>query len=217
MDTIIFIANKRIFINKRENDIKNILLKINEWIEIIILYNDLLKNNIFQEFDTNDKFFTNEMRLASLGTEYYNWNIIASSLHQKGEKYKYEKLAKISNTGLVEWYCNKLNFSKEKYNKICKDSKIILLGVFYHRLKIIIENIRNIFEFFNGKYIYNYFQIKSLNNLLQKTSKYNIYYLCSNIKYYYDNQNILLNKYLILEQTIELSQIVLFNNIKNFT
>jgi hypothetical protein len=214
MDTIAFIATKTILINKRTDTLKDILLKISEWIQIIIDYSELLDNDLlFSIFDLDTSLFTNEMRLASLGNEYYNWCIKAHDLHRKGERYKYEKLILISNTGIVEWYCKKFNITNENYNKIINNDNIRLLGAFYHRLKIIIENIRNIFEFFNGKYIYTYFKLDTLNNLLKKSKNKEIYDLCLKIKNYYDNQENLINKYINLEKAVELSQIAIFNSI----
>ena len=155
------IAKNKITINELTDELPNILKKLLEWIKLIFNYGTLLNNELlFEKLDTNDEFFTQEIRLASLGKEYKNWKILPSLLHESGESWSFEKLVLTSNSGLVDWYFDNLNIDKDKYYaKACENETIQLLGVVYHRLKIILENIYYIIDFlFESKhYYYQYY------------------------------------------------------------
>ncbi len=215
------IAITPIIINEKNNSLVEILNKILEWIELIIEYGELFEQKfVYKDVDiTNDSDFTLEMRLATLGREYKKWKILPGELHETGETWSLEKLVSASNTGIVEWYCRKLGLSTEDYIKISENLNIQMIGAFYHRMKIILENIEKIFRFFAGKKFYNLFDINIINKLLAKP-KFNIsnpteYELCIKIKEYEFKQEELTNKYLNIERATDLSQLTLFTIIKN--
>ena len=220
------IADSPITINELPNDVFNILTKISQWITLIINYGTLLNDEtLFLNFNLDNTCFTQEMRLASLGKEYKNWKILPFKLHDSGETWSYEQLVLTSNTGLVEWYCNKLDLTKEDFIKVCNNENVKILGAFYHRMKIILENINLIFDFLAGKKIYGFFdifcidKILSTQNLKIKNSK--IYELCIIVKEYQSEseseKSELITKYMELEKAIDLSQLALFNFIKDKT
>jgi hypothetical protein len=225
LSPIIIIGKTPILINMQFNDLEGILDKILQWIELILNYAKLLDSDeLFKDFNLDDTFFTQEMRLASLGKEYKNWKIIAKDLHDNGEMWLYDKLIITSNTGLIEWYCNKFNLTSDEYKIVCDDKNIQLLGAFYHRMKIIIENIYKIFIFFSGKNIYKFFNISCIKKLLLKPDlqikNSKVFIMCNKIKKYYETQEIQENltiKYLNLEKALELSQVAIFNYIRNKT
>lgn len=222
METIIeSIAKKSITINYKDNQLNNILEKIILWTEFIIDYGRLFEQKFAYkniELSNNDDF-TYEMRLASLGKEYKNWKILPGSLHDYGESWSFEKLILTSNTGIVEWYCNKFGFSHNTYLYICNDTDIQILGAFYHRMKIILENVCRVIDFFSNKKIYGMFDIDKVNKLLSKKDlkiKNNgIYILCEKIKEFELIREEICIKYLNLEKATDFSQIALFTLIKN--
>lgn len=217
---IILVAETPILINEINSSLEGILTKIIQWIELIINYGTILNDKeLFKSFNIDDTFFTQEMRLASLGLEYKNWNILPKILHESGEIWYFDKLIECSNTGLVEWYCNKFNLTKDEYIKVCKNKDIQILGVFYHRMKIIMENIYKIFDFFSGKNIYGLFNLSCIQKLMSRRDfqikNQKLYELCIKIKKYKDIQYSLTINYLNLEKALEYSQIALFNHIKD--
>lgn len=215
------IAKKSITINYKDNQLNNILEKIILWIEFIIDYGKLFEQKFaYGNIDlSNDCDFTYEMRLASLGNEYKNWKILPGSLHDYGESWSFEKLILTSNTGIVEWYCNKFGFSRKTYLCICNNTDIQILGAFYHRMKIILENVCKVIDFFSNKKIYGIFDIDKVNKLLSKKDleiKNNgIYILCKKIKEFELIKEEICMKYLNLEKATDLSQLALFTLIKN--
>jgi hypothetical protein len=215
------IATTPIIINEKNNELTQVLNKILEWIELIMEYGELCEQKfVYKDVDiTNDSDFTLEMRIASLGREYKKWKIFPGELHETGETWSLEKLVSASNTGIVEWYCRKLGLPIETYLKLSENLNVQILGAFYHRMKIISENIENIFKFFAGKKIYNLFDISILNKLLSKPnfkiSNPKAYELCIKIKEYEFKQEEITNKYLNIERAIDLSQLTLFTIIKN--
>jgi hypothetical protein len=221
-NSIILIANTPIIINELDNGLSSILTKIINWFELIQNYGALLDNDtLFVKFNLDDTYFTQEMRLASMGREYKNWKILPKIFHESGESWDYKKLVLTSNSGLVEWYCKKLNLTIDEYIQVCDNDTIKILGVFYHRMKIIIENINKIFDFLSGKKIYNLFDISCVEKLLSrqdfKIRNYEQYEMCIKIKEYQLLQEELTLKYLNLEKAIELSQMALFNYIRDKT
>jgi len=222
MESIIkTIALTPITINQKNNELTNVLEKIILWINFIIEYGTLFDQEFkYKNIKFNDNFdFTHEMRLASLGHEYKNWKVLPSSLHDFGESWPLEKLVLASNTGIVEWYCNKFGFSQNKYLSICNDTDIQILGAFYHRMKIIMESVCKIIDFFSGKQIYGLFDINKLNKLLSdknlQITNNKVYGLCTKIKEFELIKEEIITKYLNLEKTTDLSQLELFILIKN--
>lgn len=214
------IAKTQITINCILNDLNGVITKITQWIDLIIDYGTKIDNNIlFADFNLDDTYFTHEMRLASLGREYKNWEIIPSLFHESGESWSFDKLILTSNTGLVQWYCDKFNFTEDEYNIICIDEKIAILGVFYHRMKIIMENINNILSFLSGRKIYGLFDLSCIDKLLSKQDfeikNPKLYKMCIKIKNHQTSQKNLTILYLNLEKATDLSQLALFNYIKN--
>lgn len=219
-DKIKFIANNPIEINNLTNDLQNVLNKINAWIKLIEEYGTICEDNtLFESYDLDNRDFTYEMRIASLGTEYKNWAILPVTFHRMGETWIYEKLILTSNTGMVEWYCNKLNLTNDEYIKVSNNESIKILGAFYHRMKIIIENIEKIFKFFSGNKIFNLFEINHVDKFLSKPNNklknLEIYNSCIQIKKYQYCQEELTLKYLNIEKATDLAQLALFNYIKN--
>lgn len=220
-DIINKIAITPIIINKKNNGLAEILKKILEWIDLIMVYGQLFEQEfVYKDVDiTDDSDFTLDMRIASLGREYSNWNILPISLHEEGETWSLERLVSASNTGIVEWYCKKLGLSTQEYVKLSENLNIQIIGAFYHRMKIILENIEKIFRFFAGKKIYNLFDINIVNKLLDKPnfkiSNPKEYELCIKIKEYELKQEEITNKYLNIERVTDLSQLTLFTIIKN--
>lgn len=216
------IAITPIMINEKNNGLPEILAKILGWINLILDYGDVLEQKFsYKGIDITDDDcdFTLEMKLASLGREYKNWKILPKSLHESGETWSLEKLVLASNTGIVEWYCKKFDFSTDEYRKLSENLNIQILGAFYHRMKIALENINLIFGFFAGRKIYNNFNINIVNNLLSrpdfKISNPEVYDSCSKIKDFELKQEELMNKYLNIERATDLSQLTLFTIIKN--
>ena len=220
-DIINKIAITPIIINKKNNGLIEILTKILEWIDLIIEYGELFEQEFeYKDVDITDySDFTLDMRLASLGCEYFNWKVSPTSLHEEGESWSWERLVSASNTGIIEWYCKKLGLLNQDYIKLSENLNIKVLGAFYHRMKIILENIEKIFGFFAGKKIYNLFDINILNKLLAKpkfkTSSPKEYELCIKIKEFESKQEEITNKYLNIEKATDLSQLTLFTIIKN--
>ena len=219
MESIIkSIATTPVTINSKDNQL---LEKIILWIELIIDYGTLFEQKFaYGNIDLSDNSdFTYEMRLASLGTEYKNWKILPGSLHDYGETWSLEQLISTSNTGIVEWYCNKFGFSRETYLCICNNTDIQILGAFYHRIKIILENVCRVIDFFSNKKIYGIFDIDKVNKLLSKKDleiKNNaLYILCKKIKEFELIKEEIYMKYLNLEKATDLSQLALFTLIKN--
>jgi hypothetical protein len=216
------IARKPITINKKCSGLNDILEKIILWIELVIEYDKLFEENFiykninFSQVYDND--FSYEMRLASLGTEYKNWKILPGLLHEYGESWSFEELILTSNTGIVEWYCNKFGFSHETYLAIGANIDVQLLGAFYHRMKIILENISKIMDFFSNKQIYGMFDINKLNKLLSnkelEKKYFDTFILCKKIKEFELIKDELFEKYVHLEKVTDLSQLVLFILIK---
>ena len=222
MESIIkTIASNPIMINQHDNQLNNILEKIILWINLIIEYGIIFEQDFkYNNIDlTNNTDFTFEMRLASMGTEYKNWEILPGLLHDSGESWSYEKLILTSNTGIVDWYCNKFGFSHEKYLYICTNRDVQILGAFYHRMKIILENVHTIIDFFSNKKIYGIFDMSKLNKLLSNKFLHeknkSIYNLCIKIKEFENKKEEIIIKYLNLEKTIDCSQLALFILIKN--
>ena len=216
-EMLITMAKSPITINRDINDLNGVLNKILNWIELIEVYCLINNYKIFDCFNLDSVYFTHEMRLASLGREYKNWNILPSKLHENGEMWSFDELVLTSNTGLVEWYCNKFGYSKEKYENICNDENIKILGAFYHRFKITLEKINELFNFLFGKKFYN-FDLNCIDKLLAKTD-FNIkqpllYDLCVKIKNYETNKECLMKKYIKIEEIVEFAQIALFNYIR---
>ena len=182
------------------------------------LFNETLKYKSIDLSDNTD--FTYEMRLASLGAEYKNWKILPSSLHESGECWSFEKLVLASNTGIVEWYCNKLCITQQKYSLICENVDVQIIGAFYHRMKIILENFLKIIDFFSGKQVYYTFDISKVYKLLEKKNleikNPSIYLLCSKIKQFQIEKDKIFINYFNLEKATDLSQLALFIIIKNF-
>jgi hypothetical protein len=226
MESIIeTIALEPIVINQLDNQLSHTLEKIILWINLIIDYGTLLEQdftyknlNLVNDSDSNSDF-TFEMRLASLGKEYKNWKISPGLLHDLGESWTFEKLILTSNTGIVQWYCNKFGLSDEQYLHICDNVDIQILGAFYHRMKIILENVCRIIDFFSGKKIYNTFDISKVNKLLTKrdlqVKNPDIFNSCTKIKEFELGKEEIINKYLNLERATDLSQYALFTLIKN--
>ena len=186
--SIELIAQTPILINSKNDDLCNIFEKIILWVNLIKEYGELLKgdyNYKNQDLTKNDDF-TFEMKIASLGSEYKNWKISPSSLHETGELWSFEQMVIASNTGLVEWYCNKFGYSNDKYLKICDNIDIQILGAFYHRMKIILENVYKIIDYFKSGKKYGMFDINIIDKLLLKKDldKKNkkLYELCTEIK-----------------------------------
>jgi len=215
------IAITPIIINEKNNGLEEILNKILGWINLILDYGKILEQDfIYKGIDIgNNSDFTLEMRLASLGSEYKNWKILPKSLHESGETWSWEKLALASNTGIVEWYCKKLGVSSDEYNRLSENLNVQILGAFYHRMKIALENINLIFGFFAGRKIYNHFDMNIVNKLLSKPnfkmSKPKVYESCTKIKEYDLRQEEIMNKYLNIEKATDLSQLTIFTIIKN--
>lgn len=214
---LITFAKKPITIARDKNDLEGVLNKILNWIELIEVYCLINNDKIFNCFNLDSTYFTHEMRLASLGREYKNWKILPSKLHENGEIMSFEELVLASNTGLVEWYCNKFGYSKEKYEKICNDENVKILGAFYHRFKILVEKVNEILNFLSGKKIYN-FDLNCIDKLLLKnnfeTKQTLLYDLCLKIKNYEINKDFLLKNYIKMEEVVEFAQISLFNYIR---
>ncbi len=217
---IVTMAYRPITINRDNNTLDGVLNKIINWIELVELYSVINIYKIFDSFNLDATYFTHEMRLASLGREYKNWKILPSKLHENGEMWTFEELIIASNTGLVEWYCNKLNYSKEQYENICKDENVKLLGAFYHRFKILVERINEILNFLSSKKKIYGFDINCVDKLLNKedlkTKKPIIYEICFKIKKCETNKELLYKNYLKIEECVEFAQIALFNYILNF-
>lgn len=216
-ESLITMAISPITINKNKNDLEGVLNKIINWIELIEVYCLINNYKIFDCFNLDAIYFTHEMRLASLGREYKNWKIIPSKLHEDGEMWSFDKLVLASNTGLVEWYCNKFGYSKEKYEKICNDKNVKILGAFYHRFKILAEKVNEILNFLSGKKIYG-FDLNSIDKLLAKTDfdtrQPLLYELCIKIKNYETKKDFLIKNYIKIEEVVEFAQIALFNYIR---
>lgn len=217
---LITFAKNPITIDKDNNDLKGILNKILNWIELIEVYCLINNYKMFDCFNLDSTYFTHEMRLASLGREYKNWKILPFKLHENGEMWSFEQLVLASNTGLVEWYCNKFGYSKEEYEKICNDENIKILGAFYHRFKIALEKINVTINFLSGKKFYS-FDLTSINKLLLKndfeTRQPSLYELCVKIKNYETNKELLIKNYIKIEETVEFAQLALFNYIREKT
>ncbi len=220
-DIIINIAITPIIINEKNNGLSEILTKILEWINLILDYGQILEQDfIYKDIDiTNNYDFTLEMRLASLGHEYKNWKILPNSLHESGETWSWEKLALASNTGILEWYCNKLGLTSDEYNKLSANLNVQIIGAFYHRMKITLENINLILGFFTGRKIYNNFDMNIVNKLLSKSnfkmSNPKLYESCTKIKEYELRQEEIMDKYLNIERATDSSQLTIFTIIKN--
>jgi hypothetical protein len=219
-EIIDYIATTSININDKTKSLENILLQIIEWIDLIIKYGTLLDDEmLFKNFDLHNEDFTYDERIASIGKEYYNWKILPSDFHENGEKWNFEKLVIVSNTGLVDWYCKKFNYNQEIIYKIVNDTTVKILGAFYHRMKIIIENINLILDFMTGKSIYNFFDLSKITKLQSKKDfivKYPLNNeLCIKIKDYCNNYDEIFIKYLVIEKATDLAQLALFNYIKN--
>jgi hypothetical protein len=218
-DIITEISKKPITINQYKYGLLDILTRINLWIELIFSYGTLLKDFSYKKIESiNNSDFTLEMRTASLGREYKNWKILPTSLHEFGETWTFEELVITSNTGIVEWYCNKLLLSKEEYIKVCENYDIKIIGVFYHRMKIILENIYQIIDFFSGKKI-NHVDMTFVKKFIirpniQIKNKI-IYDECIKILDFEKTYDFLFDNYLNLEKATDLSQMILFLIIKN--
>jgi hypothetical protein len=216
------IALEPITINYKDNSLDNIMEKIILWTELIILHGTKFEDNFsYKQINLlDDDQFNYEMRIATLGKEYKNWKILPSDLHDFGESWSFENLVLASNTGIVEWYCNKFGFSKDKYLHICNDTDVQILGAFYHRMKIVLENVYRIIDFFSGKKIYNTFDIYKVKKLLLKKNSINnndnIYNLCTKIINFEIKKEEIITKYLNLEKMTNFAQHALFSLIKNF-
>jgi len=215
---LIAVAKSPITINRDINDF-GVLNKILNWIEIVQTYSLVNNYKIFDCFNLDSAYFTHDMRLASLGREYKNWNTLPSKLHENGEMWSFDELVLTSNTGLVEWYCNKFGYSKDKYEKICNDENIKILGAFYHRFKIALERINEILNFLSGKKIYN-FDLKCIDKLLAKkdfeTKQPLLHVICIKIKNYETNKECFMKNYIKIEKTVEFAQLALFNYIREY-
>jgi hypothetical protein len=176
-------------------------------------------NDLFKSFDLNITFFTHEMRTASLGAEYTKWEILPFQFHEDGETWSFDKLVVTSNTGLVNWYCSKLNYTNEEYEKICNDENVKILGSFFHRYKIVSEKINEIMNLFSG-YKFNNFDFNCIDKLLSQTNfklkQPKLYTLCVEINNYKKKKDLLFKNSIEIEKSIEFSQIALFNYITAF-
>ena len=204
-----------------DNQLNHILEKIILWINLINEYGTLFEHEFtYKNLNLNNNSdFTYEMRLASMGTQYKNWKILPGLLHDFGETWSFDELVLTSNSGIVEWYCNKFGFPREKYLCICNNIDIQILGAFYHRMKIILENVCRVTDFLFGKKIYGIFDIDKVNKLLSnkdlKIKNNTIFNLCTKIKNFELEKEKIINKYLNLEKATDLSQFALFILIKN--
>lgn len=208
------------------------LARIVKWIELVNEYgknlniewkfiglDDILGRTYGEkDFIADSKEFTQEMRNASFGTEYKEWKITPGLLHDYGETWSYEQLVLTSNTGIIWWYCKKL--FKNNYEKICDDINIQLLGAFFHRTKIILENVNKLLDFlFNNKKFENLtldqvIKINSSPYLEKKNST--IFLLTNQILQTANSKDIFFDNYLNIEKVIDLSQLNIFLIVKNF-
>jgi hypothetical protein len=196
------------------------LEKIVGWIKLVEDYGEKLKipwefiglddykeKNLFQDQEK----FTIEMRNASFGIEYSNWKISPGLLHDYGETWTYDQLVLASNTGLVWWYCKKL--SKDAYEEICKNYPIQLLGAFFHRVKIILENVNKLLNFlFNGKQFNNFTleQIFKLDSSTHIKKNPKVYTLTKYIIEVSTNRDKFFKNYVNIEKFIDLAQLNIF-------
>jgi hypothetical protein len=208
------IARNPVKINTRAN--VHILFKINDWIDYIFEHGKLFSSGLKDFEISEDKDFTLEMKRASLGTEYYEWKVLPSELHESGESWTFEKLVLCSNTGLVHWYCNYFSYSKTEYEKCIENSEICILGAFYHRMKIVMENIYRVIDFLEGKW-YEYCNISSVHKLFAKPSikesNPNLYNIIERIVKL--DKKELIENYLIIETVLDLVQQKIFSISKN--
>jgi hypothetical protein len=221
METIINnIGSRPIVINEQNDGLLSILNKIVDWLNLIVDYGSLLDIDFnYKNINmVSNEEFSFDMRLASLGSEYKNWSVVPKLLHEDGESWSWEKLVQVSNTGLISWYCDKLGLSNGAYIQLTENLDIQHLGAFYHRMKIILENVEKIFGFLNGGKIYNNVDIKIIDKVMHRPNFKELnplaYELCEKIKYYQLNQEPLTNRYLNMEKATDMAQLALFSIIK---
>ena len=84
--------------------------------------------------DCEAEGFTYEMRLASGGT---NYNV--GSIHEDGESWTFEKAVRMSNQGMVDWYCQQVGLTREETEKVKALEVVQELGAFFLRYKVVAE------------------------------------------------------------------------------
>jgi hypothetical protein len=88
------------------------------------------------------------MRLAALG---HGYAINVSIIHHDGETWPYERLVDFSFDGLFDWYARTLGLPKEQLGTL-RDTipELSILGAFFHRFKIVLENLNTMMGLLNG-------------------------------------------------------------------
>lgn len=85
--------------------------------------------------------FNLNIRKASLGSNYPKLKFEVGAIHADGEKRSFENLVDFSQRGLFDWYARKAGLTEEDYLEICQIPELNILGAFFHRYKIVSENI----------------------------------------------------------------------------
>lgn len=94
--------------------------------------------------------FTDEMREASAGEDYTHAIV---GIHQTGESESFDRLKKRGQDGIIQWWMNKLqsrgqvDYSDADREAIRTSNELNTLSVFYHRFKIVLENVSKAFSY----------------------------------------------------------------------
>jgi hypothetical protein len=94
--------------------------------------------------------FTDEMIEASVGEDYAN---VIVGIHEFGERLPFDRLQRMGQDGIIQWWINTLEARGEiEYSDVEREALrtnevLNTLSAFYHRFKIVIENIRRSFDY----------------------------------------------------------------------
>lgn len=97
--------------------------------------------------------FTDEMIEASLGNDYSS---VIVGIHEFGERLPFDRLKRMGQDGIIQWWINTLQargeieYSDGEREALRTNEVLNTLSVFYHRFKIVIENIRRAFGYISG-------------------------------------------------------------------
>jgi hypothetical protein len=90
-------------------------------------------------------FLSNDdLMAATFGKKYFALHArgkSSGSLHGTGERLDFETLEEYSKYGIMEWYSRELEKKPDIWEKVTDMNEVKILGVFFHRFKIVLEKL----------------------------------------------------------------------------